>query len=223
MTKTDKFMEVLQTFEKSVTIAEWAKRIVELYPAVLIQTNSKTDRRMTVVELGAAISLKVSKGEFSQIEVENCTPYRKVRYVSNETKKELSNDYASRDMEIITIEERINADILKLNESDQYRVEEFKSIVEQLNRYFNMNFELHHARSLSNKQQSGKHHPDNLQLLTTEHTFKKEDNVAKFTIEEQKAYIKRVLVVDSMVSKALDITLTDEVLDMLLDRLAKVY
>ena len=223
MTKTDKFIEVLQTFKEPITIAKWAKRIVELYPAILIQTNSKTDKRMTVLELATAISLKVSKGEFSHVEVKNCLPYRKVQYISNGSQNKLSKVYANEDIEVMLLESRMNNELVKLNESDRYRIEEFKNVTNQLNKYFNMNFELHHATSLLNKQRPGKHHPNNLQLLTAEHVLKKEDGKKKFTIEEQKAYIKRTLVVDSMVSKASEVSLIDEVLDMLLERLAKVY
>jgi len=223
MTKSDKFMEVLQTFNTSVTIATWAKRIVELYPAVLVQGTDKKATKMTLRELTGRISLKVSKGDFSDIEVENSTPYRKVKYISSEMQKESLKITANNDMEPVDLENKINKDLEKLSESERYRIEEFMSITDQLNRYFNLNFELHHAYGLNSQKELGKHHADNLQLITTEHMKLKEANEPKFTIEEQKAYIKRIIVVHTMVIKHLDINLTDEVLDMLLDRLAKVY
>ena len=223
MTKTDKFIEVLQTFNHSVTIAEWAKRIVELYPAVLMQQNSKNSESMTLRELTARLSLKVSKEEFSEVAVENSLPYRKVRYMTSGMKKESIKKIANQDIEPIIMEERMQEDIQKLNESERYRIEEFIGITDQLNRYFNLNFKLHHALSLTNSKNMGKHHAENLQLLTEEHLLLRKDGEQKFTIEEQKAYIKRIIVIHTMVSKDLDINLTDEVLDMLLDRLAKVY
>jgi len=223
MKKTDKFTEVLQTFNHSVTIAEWSKRIVELYPAVLTQQNGKNNEAMTLRELTARISLKVSKEEFLEIEIENTLPYRKVKYISLEMKKESIKKIANKDIEPIIISERMEEDINRLNESERYRIEEIAGITDQLNRYFNLNFELHHSLSLINGKNMGKHYADNLQILTTEHVLLREDGEAKFTIEEQKAYIKRIIVVHTMVSKHLDINLTDEVLDMLLDRLAKVY
>ena len=223
MTKTDKFIEVLQTFNHSVTIAEWSKRIVELYPAVLTQQNGKNSETMTLRELIARMSLKVSKEEFSEVEVENSLPYRKVRYMASGMKKEYIKKIANKDIEPIIVEERMQEDINKLNESERYRIEEFINITDQLNRYFNLNFQLHHSLSLSNSKNIGKHYADNIQLLTMEHVLLREDGEQKFTIEEQKAYIKRIIVIHTMVSKHLDITLTDEVLDMLLDRLAKVY
>ena len=223
MTKTDKFIEVLQTFNHSVTIAEWSKRIVELYPAVLTQQNAKNNEVMTLRELTARISLKVSKEEFSGVEMENSLPYRKVRYMASGMRKEYIKKIANQDIEPIIIAERMKEDINKLNESERYRIEEFIGITDQLNRYFNLNFQLHHSLSLTNSKNIGKHSADNIQLLTAEHILLREDGEPKFTIEEQKAYIKRIIVVHTMVSKHLDITLTDEVLDMLLDRLAKIY
>ncbi|MBU1669246.1 hypothetical protein KKC13_12585 [bacterium] len=223
MTKTEKFIEVLQTFNDPVTIATWAKRIVELYPVVLNQINSNTNEKMTLREFVARISVKVSKGEFPNIEIENCEPYRKVKYCSESMKNERIQKNLNKDIELIVLDEHRQKDLSKLNESDRYRIEEFTSITDQLNRYFNLNFELHHVLSLTNRQKIGKHHADNLQLLTSEHALQKKDDEVRFTIDEQKAYIKRVIVVHTMVSKHLDINLTDEVLDMLLDRLAKVY
>lgn len=223
MTKTDKFIEVLQTFNHPVTIAQWSKRIVELYPAILTQQNSKHSELMSLRELTARISLKVSKEEFSEVEVEKSLPYRKVRYISSEIKKEYIKKIANQDIEPIIIEERMKEDINRLNEFERYRIEEFIEITNQLNRYFNLNFQLHHALSLTNSRNMGKHYAENLQLLTEEHALLREDGEKKFTIEEQKAYIKRIIVVHTIVSKHLDICLTDEVLDMLLDRLAKVY
>jgi hypothetical protein len=175
---------------------------------------------MTLVELTTAISIKLSKGELPQVEIENALPYRKVHYLSNSAQKALIKEHANRDREPMLLEAYVEEGVLKLNESERYRVEEFKSIVDQLNRYFNMNFELHY---LSTKQKRGKYHPDTFELLTSEHIIKRGHEKVRFTIESQKAYIRRVLVVDSMVSKALDMNLTDEVLDLLLDRLEKIY
>jgi len=87
MSRIDKYTKVLQTFEQPVTIMEWTKRIVENYPAVLIQTNKK----ITVSELATAIRSKISVGEFSNVEVINSEYLSKVRYVSDVTKSQKSN------------------------------------------------------------------------------------------------------------------------------------
>ena len=220
MSKTDKFIEVLQSFNKPITVAEWAKRIIELYPAVLIQSNSKTKDKMTLKELVARMSLKVSKGEFSNVEVTFCNNYRTVFYLSEEMKQEQIKKHASKDIEPIVYEEKILQSLNNLSESETYRIEEFNAITFQLNKYFNLNFELFYLKSL---EQEGEYKAENIQLLTTEHKQQEKKSFTRFTIEEQKAYIKRVIIVHMMVCKKLDISLTDEVLDMLLDRLAKIY
>jgi len=223
MTKTDKFIEVLQLFNSPITIATWVKKIIELYPAVLIQENGKLDDNMTIKELIARISLKVSKGEFIGVEVEDSNFCRKVYYVSSFMKKEFLKEKAQNDIKPVLLEEKINGDMAFLSESETYRIEEFINIILQLNKYFNLNFKLHYIISLENTKLVGKHHADNFQILLEEHTLLKRDGEQRFSIEEQKAYIKRVIVVYMMVCKNLDISLTDEVLDMLLDRLAKIY
>jgi len=220
MSKTDKFIEVLKSFNKPITIVEWAKRIIELYPAVLIQSNSKTKDKMTLKELVARMSLKVSKGEFSNIEIEFCNNYRKVSYLSEEMKQESIKKHVSKDIEPLMYEEKITKSLNSLSEAETYRVEEFNAIRLQLNKYFNLNFEIFYIRSL---ERDGEHQADNIQLLTTEHRGEEKKSFTRFSIEEQKAYIKRVIIVHMMVCKKLDISLTDEVLDMLLDRLAKIY
>lgn len=223
MRKIEKFIEVLQTFEQPVSILVWVQRIVERYPTILNQVNSKTNKKMTLRELTGFISLKVSKGEFKNLEIEDCEPYRKVKYCSESMRTESIQKTLHKDLELITLDEHIRDDLSKLNESERYRIEELATITDQLNRYFNLNFELHHVVSLINGKKEGKYHADNLQLLTIEHMIQKKDDEPRFTIDEQKAYIKGIIVVHTMVKKHLDINLIDEVLDMLLERLAKVY
>ncbi|CAA6804117.1 MAG: Unknown protein [uncultured Sulfurovum sp.] len=222
MTKKERFMHVLKTFEAPVTISTWVNKVVEDYPSILNQINSTTNEPMTLKSLAANMSLKVSKGEFPEIKILDVEPYRQVLYISENKKNDLTKIELHKDVESITIEEKIDEDIKKLTESDRYRLEEVVNIKEQLNRYFSLNFVLHHAYSLLNSKQ-GKHHVDNLQLLTKEHSVLKKDGEKKFSIEEQKAYIKRIISVHMMINKSIDINLTDEVLEMLLDRLEKVY
>jgi hypothetical protein len=223
MTKSEKFIEVLRTFDEPVTVAEWAKRIIDLYPLVLVPTNRETDATMTLLELTTVMSVKLSKGEFPEVKVDYSEPYRKVQYISDFTKKDLIKEYANSDREPILYEEYKSEGISKLNESERYRVEEFKSIVTQLNSYFNMNFEIHDLSLVARRKEKVRYHPDNFELLTSEHATKKLADKVRFTIDAQKAYIKRMLVADAMISKVLDIDVTDQVLDMLLDRLEKIY
>jgi len=223
MTKQERFIEVLSTFETPVTVAKWANRVVEHYPSILNQINSKTNEQMTLKALVATMSLKVSRGEFSELKVLDSEPYRQVLYVPENKKKDLTKKEVTKDVEPILLESKIDEDIKKSSDYDRYRIEELNSICEQLNKYFKLDFNLHHAESLSDSKKSGRHHIDNLQLLTREHSLLKKDGAKKFSIEEQKAYIKRVISVHMMIDRTIDINLTDEVLEMLLDRLEKIY
>jgi len=223
MTKRERFVDVLKTFDTPITILEWANSVIEQYPSLLTQINSKTNEKMTLKDLAMTISLKVSKGEFSEIKILENKPYRKVMYVSESMKNDLIKSEVKKDLESITLSSKIKEDIKKSTESDRYRLEELESIKKQLNRYFALNFVLHHATSLTNKDKQAKHHADNLQLLTKEHILIKKDGESKFSIDEQKAYIKRVISIQLMINKNIDINLTDEVLEMLLERLEKVY
>ena len=223
MTKKERFIDVLRTFETPVTVSEWANRVVEQYPAILNQINSKTNEPMTLKALATTMSLKVSRGEFSELKILDSEPYRRVMYLTENKKNDLTKMEVSKDVEAIIFESKMNDDIKKSTEQDKYRLEELNSICTQLNKYFLLHFTLHHAHSLSNLKSTGRHHIDNLQLLTAEHTLLKKDAVKKFSIEEQKAYIKRIISVHMMIVKSIDLNLTDDILEMLLDRLEKVY
>ena len=223
LTKKERFMEVLKTFDKPVTVATWTKKVAELYPSILSQINSKTNEQMTLNDLALGIGLKLSKGEFPKVLIYNIEPYRVVEYLSEVEEAEVIKKSAKKDIEPILLEAKIKGDIEKLTEAEKYRLEELSSIVNQLNRYFSLSFALHHATALMSKEKEGRHQADNLQILTREHGLIKKDGESKFSIEEQKAYIKRIISIQMMVNKELDINLTDEVLEMLLDRLEKVY
>jgi len=223
MTKQERFMDVLKTFETPITVSEWAKRVVEHYPSILNQINSKTNEQMTLKAFATTLSLKVSRGEFSELKVLDSEPYRRVIYLPENKKKDLIKEEVIKDIEPIVLESKIEEDLKKTSDHDRYRLEELNSICTQLNKYFILDFNLHHAQSLSDSKKSGRHHVDNIQLLTKEHSRLKKDGTKKFSIEEQKAYIKRVISVHMMINKNIDINLTDEVLEMLLDRLEKIY
>ncbi|CAA6809911.1 MAG: Unknown protein [uncultured Sulfurovum sp.] len=223
MTKKERFIEVLRRFETPVTVSEWAKRVVHEYPHILNQINSETNEPMTLKALATIISLKVSRGEFSELKVLDSEPYRHVMYMSENKKNDVIKLEVSKDIEGIMLESKMHEDIKKSTEQDKYRLEELKSICSQLNKYFSLNFMLHHTQSLSNFKNRGRHHVDNIEVLTIEHSLLKKEGRKKFSVEEQKAYIKRVISVHMMIDKSIDINLTDEVLEMLLDRLEKIY
>jgi len=221
--KQDKYLDVLKNANEPITISEWAYQLAETYPAILKQTNSKTNKPMTLQAFVTNLSLQVSKGEFSKVKVLDNKPYRKVMYLSEAKKNEVIKEEVHQDLLSIVVDEKVELDTQKASEYDRYRLEELKSITEQLNKYFSLNFVLHHAVSLKSEKKEGRHHADNLQILSSEHSLLKKDGEKKFSIEEQKAYIKRVIVVHMMINKSIEMSLTDEVLEMLLDRLEKVY
>jgi len=221
--KQDRYLEVLKEFNTPVTLLTWASKLIEQYPSILKQINSKTNELMTLQALVTNLSLKVSKGEFTEVKVLESQPYRKVLFVSDKKRNELIKQEVYQDILSVVIEEKRATDVKKATESDKYRLEELKNITQQLNKYFSLNFVLHHALSLSNERKQGKHHADNLEILSLEHSLLKRDGDKKFSIEEQKGYIKRMIAVHMMIDKSIEINLTDEVLEMLLDRLEKVY
>ena len=223
MTKKERFMEVLKTFKEPVTVATWAKKVAELYPSILTQINSKTNEKMTLNDLALGMGIKLSKGEFSKVITYNRDPYRVVEYFVEEEETNIIKRTAKKDIEPLLLEAKIKEDMQKLTESEKYRLEELSSIVDQLNRYFALNFILHHAHPLLSNHKEGRHQAGNLQILTKEHRLVKKEGENRFSIEEQKAYIKRIISIQLMINKAIDINLTDEVLEMLLERLEKVY
>jgi hypothetical protein len=221
--KQEKYIDVLKESSEPLTILQWANRLTEQYPSILKQTDSRTKRPISLQALVSNLSLRVSKGEFPKIKVLDTRPYRKVTYLSDFKKNELIKKEVQEDLLSMNIDEKIKIDTNKATEYERYRLEELKSITEQLNKYFSLNFVLHHASSLNGERKSGIHHADNLQILIFEHSLLKKDGERKFSIEEQKAYIKRTIVVHMMIDKSIELSLTDEVLEMLLDRLEKVY
>jgi hypothetical protein len=221
MTKQEKFIKILRTFEEPVTVSEWASRVVEEYPTILNQINSITNEPMTLKSLATTISLKVSRGGFPEVQVLDAKLHGRVLYLIKNKKNDLTKREVPKDVESIALASKIKEDIKKSTEQDKYRLEELTSICSQLNRYFALNFTLHHAQSLTHSK--GRHHIDNLQLLTTEHILLKKDGRKKFSIEEQRAYIKRIISVHMMIVKSIDLNLTDDVLELLLDRLEKIY
>ncbi|AKF24658.1 hypothetical protein YH65_04110 [Sulfurovum lithotrophicum] len=196
MTKTQKYLEALKTFDDWVIVSSWAVRVGELYPDILDAANEQAANQANdttgLRELAARISSRLSTGGFPEVEIDDSEHPRKVRYISEAQKEE--------------------------------RIEGFESIAKQLNKFFSLDFEVDHAFALLNSSEAGKHHPDNLQLLIKAHNGKKnKKNWQRFTIEEQKEYIKQVIALQTMIASRLEISLVDDVLDSLLERLGKVY
>jgi len=228
MTKAQKYLEALKTFDEWIIVSEWAVRVGELYPDILEAANEQAANQANdttgLRELAARISSRLSTGGFHEVEIDDSERPRKVRYISEDQKQERIEDELEADIEPLTRAERIRQDTETLSEVERYRIEEFETIAKQLNKFFSLDFEVDHALALLNPTQAGKHHPDNLQLLIKAHNGKKnKKNWERFTLEEQKEYIRQVIALQTMIASRLEISLVNDVLDSLLERLGKVY
>jgi len=228
MTKTQKYLEALKTFEDWIIVSDWAVRVGELYPDLLKAANEQAANQVNETtglrELAARISSRLSTGGFPEVEIDDRERPRKVRYISEAQKEERIEEDLEEDLEPLTRAERIRQDTENLSEIERYRIEEFETIAKQLNKFFSLDFEVDHAIALLNPSQAGKHHPDNLQLLIKAHNGKKnKKNWQRFTLEEQKEYIQQVIALQTMIASRLEIRLVDDVLGSLLERLGKVY
>jgi len=228
MTKAQKYLEALKIFDDWVIVSEWAEKVGELYPELLKEADEQAANQANETtglrELAARISSRLSTGGFKEVEIDDSERPRKVRYISPEQKEERIEEELEADIEPLTRAERIRQDSQTLTEIERYRIEEFETIAKQLNRFFSLDFEVDHASALLHPTDPGKHHPDNLQLLIKAHNSKKnKKNWQRFTFEEQKEYIERVIALQTMISSRLEITLVDDVLESLLERLHKIY
>ncbi len=228
MTKAQKYLEALKTFNDWVIVSEWATKVGEVYPDLLAEANAQAEKQANPTtglrELAARISSRLSSGGFPEVEIDESERPRKVRYISEEDKKVRIEDELEADIEPLTRLERIRKDTESLGEYERYRIEELETISKQLNKFFSLDFEVDHATALLNPTQQGSHHPNNLQLLIKAHNGKKnKKNWERFTFEEQKEYINQVVALQTMIASRLEISLVDDVLDSLLDRLKKIY
>jgi len=228
MTKSQKYLEALKTFDDWVVVSKWAIRVGEIYPDLLERANEQAANQANETtglrELAARISSNLSSGGFPDVEVDDSERPRKVRYISDTDKQTKIDDELEADIEPLTRAERERNDFKNLTEIEKYRLEEIFAISKQLNKFFSVDFEVDHATALLNLTESGKHHPDNLQLLIKAHNSKKnKKNWKRFTIDEQIEYIKHVLALQTLIASRLGVSLVNDVLESLLERLGKVY
>ena len=228
MTKSQKYLEALKLFDDWVVVSEWAIRVGEIYPDLLERANEQAANQANETtglrELAARISSNLSSGGFPDVEVDDSERPRKVKYISDTDKQTKIDDELEADIEPLTRAERERNDFKKLTALEKYRLEEIFAISKQLNKFFSVDFEVDHATALLNPTESGKHHPDNLQLLIKTHNGKKnKKNWKRFTIDEQIEYIKHVLALQTLIASRLGVSLVNDVLESLLERLGKVY
>ena len=227
MTKTQKYLNSLKKCEDWVTVLEWAEKVCELYPEILEDANKQVQSHATETTglraITARLSSKLSSNDYDNIEIDDSERPRKVRYVSADAKQELLNEELEADVEPLTRKEKIENDSQKLTPYERYRIDEFYALSGQFKKYFDLDFEVDHAKALLNVD-AGTHHPDNLQLLIKAHNAKKnKKNWERFTFEEQKQYIEQVVALQLTIASRLEIVLVDEVLEKLCGKLEEIY
>ncbi len=105
-----------------------------------------------------------------------------------------------------------------------YCIDEFRSIQKAFKTFFNLDFELDHAKALLNKSDKGEHHPDNFQFILKYHNAKKSNNNwERLSIDEQIVYIYKAIELQALLSDRLNVKIDNAVLDSLLERLKRVY
>ena len=210
------------------TVSEWAVEVAKLYPEILDDANKQVVNHATettgLKAITARLSSKLSTNDYDNVEVDDSERPRKVRYVSNDAKQELVKEEIEADVEPLTRKEKIESDSKKLTTYEQYRVDEFYALSGQFKKYFDLDFEVDHAKALLNPSETGLHHPDNMQLLIKAHNAKKnKKNWERFTFEEQKVYIEQVVALQSTIASRLEIEFDDEVLEKLFGKLEEIY
>jgi len=225
----EQYLKVLVDLNEWTTVSSWAELVGETYPDVLPTADEQAANQKSETtglrELAARISSCISNGSFGQqIEIDTSERPRKVRYLPDAEQQNHINADIEDDAEPLKRSEIISRDEKGLSPFEAYRITELESISKQLKTYFGLDFEVDHAIALLNKEQGGKHHPDNLQLLLKAHNAKKNSkNWPRFSIEEQKAYLLSAIKLQGIVATRMGFDLNDSILDSLLERLEKVY
>lgn len=229
MTISEKYLEALKIIGNWVIVSEWAKKFAELYPDEYAKAeeqarNQKNDTT-GLREIAARISSRLSTGGFEDtVEIDDSERPRRVRYVSAEDRQQHVEAEIADDIEPLTRDERIKQDTEALTQLERYRMGELDTIARQLNRFFGLDFEVDHAMAILNPENPGKHHPDNLQILTKAHNGKKtKSNWTRFSIDEQIEYIEAVIRLQTIVAPKFGIELESKVLENLMSRLREVF
>ena len=229
MSFRNKYLEALKTFDDWVIVSEWAQRFGEIYPDLLEKAEREAENQANETtglrEIAARISSVISNGAYeNQIEIDTSEKPRKVRYVPEDERTEHDAHEIEEDVAPLRRDEIIKIASSDFDNNEKYRVSEFEAISKQLKTFFGLDFEVDHAQALLNKEQQGKHHPDNLQLLLKAHNGKKNNNNwERFSLEEQIKYIKAAIDLQALIASRSGIDMKEEVLQSLIERLKSVY
>lgn len=225
----EKYLEAIKTFDDFATILEWAVKVGELYPELLDKANKEAEKHKNKTtglrEIAARIGSWVSTGDFDKfLKIDTSESPRKVKYITPEefeenTSHEIEEDLAPLNRKEI---EKKAEDSFGLKEL--YRYDELKNIQKAFKTFFNLDFEIDHAKALLNEEEKGEHHPDNFQLILKYHNVKKNNqNWKRFSLDEQREYIKQTVKLHNLVAGRLNIEIDDQLLESLLERLKSIY
>ena len=225
----DKYLEALKSIGDWALVSDWAIRVGEMYPDLLAkaeeQAANQSQDTTGLREIGSRISSGLSAGNyFGQVEIDASDRPKKVRFVTGDELRRHEAEEAEEDVAPLRRNEIERRDFSELTSAERYRLEELQSISKQLKSFYGLDFELDHATALLNTEEPGKHHPDNLQFLLQLHNRKKHNkNWPRFSLDEQLLYIRTSADLQKLVMDRLELEDQTEVLDALLERIARVY
>lgn len=225
----EKYLHALSLTSAWLTVSEWACKVAEVYPDLLIAADAQAAKQKNdttgLREIAARLSSRLSSGGFgASVEVDASERPKKVRFLSAVEQKEHEAQEVEEDLAPLRRIDIIKRDSEQLSVTEQYRIDEFEAISRQLKTYFGLDFEVDHASALLNPKTPGKHHPDNLQLLLKTHNGKKNaSNWPRFSFAEQKQYIEAAITLQSLVAVRMNVEVVSSVKDSLIQRLEAVY
>jgi hypothetical protein len=225
----DKYLESLKMIGGWVIVSEWAVKFGEMYPELLAKAHQEALKQKKpstgLREIAARMSSAISTGAFEgKVEVDESERPRKVRYLSEAEAKEYLDKEIEEDIEPLSRAERIQEDEKSLDQRELYRANEFYSIADDLKKLFRLDFEVDHASALLCRENSGKHHPDNLQLLTKAHNGRKNNcSWNRFSFEEQVEYIKAAVRLQKIVEAKMGVQIDDSLIENIIARLRLVF
>lgn len=229
MNISKKYLEALKEINDWVIVSDWAKKVGELYPDILLKAEQEAVNQATETtglrEIAARISSAIVRGAYQDaIEIDTSERPRKVRYIPGEERVQHEAEEIEEDVEPLKRDDIIKEANQSMETYDSYRVNEFETISKQLKTFYGLNFEVDHAKALLNPTDPGPHHPDNFHLILKAHNTKKHNkNWDRFTLDEQIEYIQTAIKLQSIVASRLEVDLEEQVLDSLLQRLRNIY
>lgn len=225
----ERYLEALKHIDGWTTVSDWAIKFGELFPDLLEKANREAENHKRpstgIREIAARISSYVSTGYWAgKIEVDESERPKRVRILSPEDASHYVEKEIEDDLEPLSRAQKIKSDEANLSTKEKYRLAEYEAIIDQLKSFFNLDFELEHAKALLNPKDPGRHHPDNVQILLKSHNrTKSSSNWERFSLDEQVEYIEAVVRVQKLVSKRMGVDLQDDVVKAMIDRLRLVF